>query len=224
MNNRICAAVMAAVALVAGCSSGAATTQSAPTTTTTISSVVPPTPAELDVRVKAAMAPPGAFDALGGKLAESTPANDSDAGVEHEVVAMQCRGSSELRVDSGTSVARTRIWAGGVSLFERVHATSELPASVLMTSLKQRADGCVLSFGADQAVANIPIAKPEGVDDLYTYCEANKDPEMVPWSCQAYLTRGNLIAFVVASGQSQASAAAQLTSAVPIFTAPFVKA
>ncbi|MEV6238468.1 hypothetical protein [Lentzea sp. NPDC051838] len=101
---------------------------------------------------------------------------------------------------------------------------SELPASVLMLPLRRGADNCVLSFGADQAVANLPIAKPEGVEDFYTYCKANQGPDMVPWSCQAYLTRGKMIALVVASGQSQAAAAAQLTSAVPIFAAPFVKA
>ncbi|HEX8870543.1 MAG TPA: hypothetical protein VF821_33060 [Lentzea sp.] len=214
---------MAAVALVAGCGTGESATQPAPATTTT-SSAAPRTPAELDVRVKAAMAPPGAFDSLGGKLAESTPANDGDPGVEHEVVTTVCGNKNPLRVEGGTSVARTRIWAGGVSLFERVHAMSEVSADLLVRQAQNEVNSCKPYREATEITANMPIAKPEGVEDFYAHCEANKDPGTVPWSCHAVMGRGKLIAHVVASGQSQQAAAAQLTSAVPIFAAPFVKA
>jgi hypothetical protein len=213
---------MAVLALTAGCGA-APVTPPAPSTTTT-SSVVPPSPAQLDARAKSAMAPPGAFDALGGKVAESTPANDSDPGAEREPVALLCRGNSTLFVDSGTSVARSRIWAGGASLFQRVHATSDLPATVLVRGVRNSGDGCALSFGADKVVGNVPIAKPEGVEDSYAYCEANKNPEMVPWSCQLVMARGTLITLVVASGQSQQAAVAQLASVVPTFAETFVKA
>lgn len=222
LNTRFCAAVMAVVALTTACTSE--TPAAAPPSTTTTTTPVPPSPTELDQRAKAAIAPPGAFDALGGRVAQSTPANDTDRGAEREIVTTICRADSPLRVDSGTSVARSRAWTGGVNLFQRVHATSELPASVLLTSVRRQADLCLPGSSADQVAPNLPLAKPDGVDDLYGYCVANIDPELIPWSCHAVLARGTLITVVVASARTQSAAAAQLNSVLPIFTEPFVKA
>ncbi|WP_330274638.1 hypothetical protein OG205_02785 [Lentzea sp. NBC_00516] len=219
MNMRICAAVAAAVALTTACGGEPV---AAPPATTTTTTVAPPTPAELDQRAKAAIAPPGAFDAMGGKLKESVPANDSGPGAEGEIVTVVCSGS-ELRADD-VSVSRTRIWAGQVSLFQRVHAMSERPAAGLLEAVRTRAGSCSRSRLADQMKVDIPIPAPQGVDGVYGVCEANRDPELVPWSCQAVMGRGTLISVVVASGQTQAAAEAQLSSVVPIFAETFVKA
>ncbi|MET9632443.1 hypothetical protein ABZX92_33795 [Lentzea sp. NPDC006480] len=181
-----------------------------------------PTPAELDQRAKAAIASPGAFDALGGKFKQSTPANDSDPGVENEMVTSVCE-DSPIRVD-GVSVARTRVWTGQLDLFQRVHAMSDRPAAALVESVRARVKLCIGSRPADQIKVTIPLTKPQGVDDFYAYCITNRDPNLVDWSCHAVMGRGTLITLVVAFGLTQAAAEAQLTSVVPIFAETFAKA
>jgi hypothetical protein len=220
LNKRICAAVIAVAALTTACSGEPAAAP--PATTTTTTTTAPPTPAELDQRAKAAIAPPGAFDALGGKFKQSTPANDSDPGAEGEVVASVCNNST-VRVD-GVSVARTRVWTGQVDLFQRVHAMSDRPAATLVESVQARAKLCIGSRPADQIKLSIPLTKPQGVDDFYAYCIKNQDPNLVDWSCHAVMGRGTLITLVVAFGLTQAAAEAQLTSVVPIFAETFAKA
>jgi hypothetical protein len=182
----------------------------------------PPTTAELDVRAKAAIAPPGAFDALGGVFKESTPANDSEPGEEGQVVSTVCK-SNPIFVD-GVSVARTRIWTGRLDLFQRVHAAVDRPAATLVESVRARVKLCSGGRAADQVKLSLPLAKPQGVDEFYAHCEANKDPGVVPWSCHAVMGRGTLITVVVASGLTQAAAEAQLTSVTPIFAETFAKA
>jgi hypothetical protein len=210
---------MAVAALTTACGSEPA---AAPVATTTTTTTAPPTPAELDQRAKAAIAPPGAFDALGGKFKQSTPANDSDPGAEGEVVASVCNNSSIL-VD-GVSVARTRVWTGQVDLFQRVHAMSDRPAATLVESVQARAKLCGGSRPADQIKLTIPLTKPQGVDAFYAYCMTNQDPNLVDWSCHAVMGRGTLITVVVAFGLTQAAAEAQLTSVVPTFAETFAKA
>lgn len=217
MNKRICAAVMAVAALTTAC--GGEPGAAPPTTTTT---TVPPTPAELDQRAKAAIAPPGAFDALGGKFKQSTPANDSDLGAEGEIVTSVCNGTP-IRVD-GASVARTRVWAGQLDLFQRVHAMSDRPAATLVEVVRDRVTSCAQYRPADQTKVTIPLTKPQGVDDFYAYCETNRDPDLVDWSCHAVMGRGTLITLVVAFGLTHAAAEAQLTSVVPTFAETFAKA
>lgn len=219
MNKRICAAITVIAALTAACGGEPA---AAPPVTTTTTTTVPPTPAELDQRAKAAIAPPGAFDALGGKFKQSTPANDSDPGAEGEMVASVC-GDTPIHVD-GVSVARTRVWAGQLDLFQRVHAMSDRPAATLVESVRARAKLCIGSRPADQIKVTIPLTKPQGVDDFYAYCITNKDPGLVDWSCHAVMGRGTLITLVVAFGLTHAAAEAQLTSVVPIFAETFAKA
>lgn len=194
----------------------------APPATTTTTTTVPPTPAELDQRAKAAIASPGAFDALGGKFKQSTPANDSDPGAEGEMVASVCNGTP-IRVD-GVSVARTRVWTGQLDLFQRVHATSDRPAATLVNVVQDRVTSCAQYRPADQIKVTIPLTKPQGVDDFYAYCITNRDPNLVDWSCQAVMGRGTLITLVVAFGRTQAAAEAQLTSVAPIFAETFAKA
>jgi hypothetical protein len=194
----------------------------APTATTTTTTTVPPTPAELDQRAKAAIAPPGAFDALGGEFKQSKPANDSDPGAEGEMVTSVCN-DTPVRVD-GMSVARTRVWAGQLDLFQRVHAMSDRPATTLVELVRARVKLCAESRPTDQIKATIPLTKPQGIDDFYAYCETNQDPDLVDWSCHAVMGRGTLITLVVAFGLTQSAAEAQLTSAVPIFAETFAKA
>ncbi|RDI26485.1 hypothetical protein DFR72_107126 [Lentzea flaviverrucosa] len=213
---RICAAIAAVVALTTACGGEPV---AAPPATTTTTTVVPPAPAELDQRAKAAIAPPGAFDALGGQVKQSTPATDDEPGADGEVVTTLCE-TSEMSVD-GTSVARARVWTGRVNLFQRVHAMSDRTAAALVGAVQTRLAGCAKNRGAAETKA---VAKPEGVDDFYAHCEANPDPELVPWSCHALMGRGTLITVVVASGQTKAAAEAQLTSVAPIFAQSFVKA
>jgi hypothetical protein len=213
---RICAAVAVVVALTTACGGEPV---AAPPATTTTTTAVAPTPAELDQRAKAAIAPPGAFDALGGQFRQSTPAGDNEPGADGEIVTTLC-GTSEMRVD-GTSVARTRVWTGRVNLFQRVHAMSDRTAATLVTAVERRLSSCAKNRSAEQTGA---VTKPEGVDDFYAHCEANPDPELVPWSCHAMMGRGTLITVVVASGQTKAAAETQLTSVVPIFAESFVKA
>jgi hypothetical protein len=83
---------------------------------------------------------------------------------------------------------------------------------------------CAQYRPADQLKADLPLAKPGGVDDMYAHCEANLDPDLVPWSCHAVLGRGTLVTLVVAFGHSQLAAEAQLTSVLPIFAESFAKA
>ncbi|SDG84866.1 hypothetical protein SAMN05216553_11279 [Lentzea fradiae] len=215
MNARICAAVAVVAVLTTACGGEPVAAPPAATTTTT---TVPSTPAELDQRAKAAIAPPGAFDALGGQLSQSTPASDNEPGADGEIVTTLC-GSSEMRVD-GTSVARTRVWTGQVSLFQRVHAMSDRTAATLVGAVQTRLNSCAKDR-VEQAKA---VAKPDGVDDFFAHCEANRDPELVPWSCHAMMGRGTLITVVVASGQTKVAAEAQLSSVLPIFAESFVKA
>ncbi|MGW6442928.1 hypothetical protein [Lentzea sp. NPDC055074] len=207
---------MAVVALTAGCAGEPA---AAPPTTTTTTTTAPPTPAALNERAKAAIAPPEAFAAVGGQVRTSVPATDAEIGADGEIVTTLC-GTSEMRVD-GTSVARTRVWSGRVSLFQRVHAMSDRTASALMGAVQTRLTGCAKDRAAEETKA---VTKPEGVEDFFAHCETNKDPELVPWSCHALMGRGTLITDVVASGQTKAAAEAQLTSVLPIFAQTFAKA
>ncbi|MDX8029012.1 hypothetical protein SK803_02265 [Lentzea sp. BCCO 10_0856] len=209
---RIRAAVMAAVALIAGCATAAPVTPTAPPATT--SSVVPPTPAELDQRAKVALAPPGAFDALGGKADDTAALDDLPVVVEGQAIGEVC--GTLPRVDKGTSAARSRSWSGGVNLFERVHVTSELPASALVSTVRQQARACASD-------AEVALTRPEGVDESFAYCEPN-DPGAIPWSCQVALARGNVFALVAVNGQTEEAASAQLTSVLPIFAESLVKA
>lgn len=220
MNKRICAVVVVVAALSTACGSEPAAAP--PATTTTTTTTVPSTPAELDQRVKAAIAPPGAFDALGGKFKQSTPANDNDPGAEGELVTSVCN-NSRIFVD-GVSVARTRVWAGQLDLFQRVHAMSDRPAATLLESVRARVKLCAGPGPSDQIKTTIPLTKPQGVDDFYAYCEMNRDPNLVDWSCHAVMGRGTLITLVVAFGLTQAAAEAQLTSVAPIFAETFAKA
>jgi hypothetical protein len=220
LNKRICAAVMVVAALTTAC--GGEPASAPPATTTTTTTTVPPTPAELDQRAKAAIAPPGAFDALGGKFKQSTPATDSDPGAEGEMVTSVCN-NDPIRVD-GVSVARTRVWAGQLDLFQRVHAMSDRPAATLVEVVRTRVKSCAGYRPADQTKVTLPLTKPQGVDDFYAYCETNQDPDLVDWSCHAVMGRGTLITLVVAFGLTQAAAEAQLTSVAPIFAETFAKA
>ncbi|MFI6096100.1 hypothetical protein ACIA8G_11130 [Lentzea sp. NPDC051213] len=221
MNIRIFAVAVAV--LTASCT-GAQPAAAPPPTT---SSTAPPSPADLDLRAKKALAPAGAFDALGGRVERNYPGDDSEPGYEQEIVRTAC-GSHDLRVDSGTSVSRSRAWAGGVDLFERVHAMSDLPAAVLLTTVQRWSRLCTsYSPGGVSplrtVVPDVSLVRPEGVDESYAYCEANNDPALVPWSCHAVLARGTLLATVTASGRSQDAALAQLTSVVPIFAESLAK-
>ncbi|ANZ34836.1 hypothetical protein BBK82_00830 [Lentzea guizhouensis] len=212
--------MLAIAALTTAC--GGEPVAAPPSTTTTTTTTAPPTTAELDARAKAAIAPPGAFDALGGVVAESVPANDSDPGEEGQAVAIVC-GSGPILVD-GMSVARTRIWTGRLSLFQRVHAAADRPAATLVESVRARAKLCSGSNADRQAGLSLPLAKPQGADEFYAFCMANLDPDLVPWSCQAVMGRGTLITVVVASGSTRAAAEAQLTAVTPVFAETFAKA
>lgn len=215
---RICAAVVAVAALTSAC---AATEPAPPSPTTTTSSKAPPSVAELDRRAKAALPPPGAFDALGGKVDEASAAlDDIPIALEGQAIGEVC--GTLLRVDKGTSAARTRSWGGEVNLFERVHATSELPASAVLSTVRQQIRGCVPNRPAGTVVLDVPLAKPEGVEESYAYCEAN-DPGALPWSCGAALARGNMFALVVVNGQTREAASAQLNDVTPIFAKSLVK-
>ncbi|MET9231624.1 hypothetical protein [Lentzea sp. NPDC003310] len=217
MNTRICAAVLTVVVLTAGCTG---TPDAAPpSATTTTTTTAPPTPAELNERAKAAIAPADAFAALGGQVKGSAPTTDGEIGADREIVALLC-GTEEMLVD-GTSVARSRVWTGGVSLFQRVHAMSDRTAAALVGAVRTRLSRCAKSRGAEEATS---VAKPQGVDDFFAHCETNPDAGFVPWSCSALIGRGTLISVVTASGQSKESAQAQLTSVLPIFAQTFAKA
>ena len=218
MNKRLCAAVVAVVALTAGCA-GEPAAAPPPSTTTTTTTTPPPAPAELNERAKAAIAPPGAFASIGGEVQDSMPASDTEIGGDGEIVITVCGGSG-LRVD-GTSVARTRTWAGRVNLFQRVHAMSERTAATLVASMPRSISGCAAARGAAQLTT---LAKPAGVDDFFAHCEANVEPGLVPWSCLVLMGRGTLITLVVASDRTRAAAEAQLTAVLPIFAEPFAKA
>jgi hypothetical protein len=220
---RICAVVLTVVALTAACTTacttGAPAPQPSPTTT---SSPAPPSLAELDQRARTALAPPGAFDALQGHVEKSFPANDGDPGAEREVVTALC--GRELLVDSGTSVARSRVWEGGVRVFERVHAMSDLPAAVLMRTVRAGSRNCVLYSPAGTVFADEPVANPQGVDESYAHCEMHDEPGVTPWACHAVLARGTLIATVVSFGNTREAASAQLSATVPIFAESLAKA
>lgn len=198
--------------VVAGCST--------PPTPT----VVPPSLAELDQRAKAALAPREAFDALGGRFERDTPAADSDQGEEGETVANVCNSTKPLFVDRGTSIARSRGWVGGVPLYERVHAMSVLDGEVLVGEVRRQADRCTQQLPLGFLLANLPIVKPEGVADLYAYCQKSYEPDSPWWSCHAFLARDQLLAEVVVSSDHQDLAVSQLTSVVPIAAGPLVKA
>ena len=215
MDTRISAVVMA-VALTAACSAAPVTPPAPSTTSSTVS--VP----DLDRRAKAAMAPPDALAAFGGRMEKDFPANADDPGTEGEVVTATC--GRELRVDSGKSVARSRVWEGGVSVFERVHAMSDLSAAVLLLPVRRGARDCVLGSPAGTVFADEPIATPPGVDESFAHCESHDEPGVTPWSCHAVLGRGTLIATIVSFGETRESASAQLATVVPILAAPFAQA
>ncbi|MGJ3587540.1 hypothetical protein ACR9EG_13050, partial [Lactococcus lactis] len=72
-------------------------------------------------------------------------------------------------------------------------------------------------------VPDVPLAKPAGVDEAYSYCEKT-DFVILPVRCTAVLARGNLLATITAMGADQDAVMEQLRSALPIFVEPFVKA
>ncbi|KJK52044.1 hypothetical protein UK23_04730 [Lentzea aerocolonigenes] len=202
---------MAVVALTSACTSTSPITVPAPATTTT--SLSPRSSLEaLDERAKAAIPSHMAFETLG-----AGPVNASGLGpeapVEGDGIGEVC--GALLRVGRGTSVARTRTWSGGVNLFERVHVTSELPAKALVSMVREKAQACAPG-------AEVAVARPDGVEELFAYCGAN-DPGAVPWSCKAAFSRGNAFAFVVVNAESAESASLQLSAALPIFAEPLVK-
>lgn len=101
---------------------------------------------------------------------------------------------------------------------------SDRPAATLVESVQARVKLCAGSRAADQMKVSIPLTKPQGVDDFYAYCERNRDPDLVDWSCRAVMGGGTLITLMVAFGRTQAAAETQLTSAAPIFAETFAKA
>ncbi|SDI92114.1 hypothetical protein SAMN04488074_10141 [Lentzea albidocapillata subsp. violacea] len=214
---------VALAGLLAACTGGGPVASPA-----TTSSTAPPSPAELDERVKKALAPPGAFDVFGGRVALTSPANDSDPGHEQSNVSAAC-GGSPLRVDSGISVSRSRAWTGGVNLAESVHAMSDLPGSVLLTTVQRRSRLCTTYYPygrtAHTVVPDVPHVKPHGIDESYVFCERVDHPEMPLWQCYAYLARGTLLAVILEVGnRTKEAALLRLTSAVPIFAESLVKA
>ncbi|MFD4669006.1 hypothetical protein ACFWNN_04675 [Lentzea sp. NPDC058450] len=217
MNTRICAAVVAFVALTAGCTAepAAAPQTSTPSTTTTAA----PTPAELNERAKAAIAPPDAFAARGGQVKTNTPATDAEIGDPSQAVALYC-GGSQIHAD-GVSVARSRLWTGRTTVFQQVHAMADRPAAVLVKRLETGLAACASTRSVEQLTT---IAKPEGVDDFYAYCEATLDQTVAPFACYAYLGRGTLISEVIMFGQTKAEAGAELASVLPAFVPSFAKA
>ncbi|MGI5507269.1 hypothetical protein [Lentzea sp. CA-135723] len=216
MNTRICAAVVAVVALTAGCAGEPAAAPPAATTTTTTAA---PTPAELNERAKAAIAPPDAFAAVGGQVKTNTPATDAEIGAEGQAVAMIC-GGREIHAD-GASVARSRLWTGRTTVFQQVHAMADRPAAVLVKGVETGLAACAGTRSVEQLTT---LAKPEGVDDFYAYCEATLDQTVAPFACYAYLGRGTLISEVIMFGRTKAEAGAELASVLPAFVPSFTKA
>lgn len=204
---RICVAV--AVALASACTG----TDPSPTTVVPTVSV-----AELDGRAKVALAPPGAFDAVGGRVQLNDPASDSDPGHEGDDAGDVC--GKPLLVASGVSVWRRRLWTGEVSLTQTVHVTSSVPATSLLSTARQWARDC----SAGTVDPDVTLARPQGVDEAFAYCEMHHDFQVLPWSCHAVFARGNLFVNVVAFGAGRDTAAAQLDAVVPTFAEFLVKA
>jgi hypothetical protein len=200
LNTRICAAVLALAALTAGCAGEPAAAPAPSTTTTT--TTAPPTTAELNERAKAAIAAPDAFAAADG-----------------QVVSVIC-GGRKIMVD-GTSVTRSRLWTGKTTVFQEVHAMADRTAATLVKTVETGLTACTTARSVEQLTA---LAKPEGVDDFYAYCEATLDPTVSPFACYALMGRGTLISQVIMFGQSKEAAGAELASVLPIFVPSFVKA
>lgn len=211
MNTRICAAVVAVVALTAGCAGEPAAAPPPSTTTTTTTAA--PTPAELNERAKAAIAPADAV--AGGEMKTNEPATEGEIGADGQAVTMIC-GSREIFVD-GTSVSRTRVWSGA---FQRVHAMADRTAITLIKSVETGLVSCTTAHSVEQ----FPLPKPDGVDDFYAYCEATLKPDLLPFSCHALMGRGTLISEVVTFGSTKAVAGVGLTAVVPAFARSFAKA
>lgn len=214
---RICAAVLAVVALTAGCS-GEPVAAPAPSTTTT-TTTAPPTPEQLNARAKAAMASPEAFTATGGKVKTNVPATDAEVGADGQVVSVIC-GGRKIMVD-GTSVTRSRLWTGKTTVFQEVHAMADRTAATLVKTVETGLTACTTARSVEQLTT---LAKPEGVDDFYAYCEATLDPTVSPFACYALLGRGTLISQVIMFGQTKEAAGAELASVLPTFVPSFAKA
>ncbi|WP_434443027.1 hypothetical protein [Lentzea sp. E54] len=208
---------MALVGLVAGCA-GEPAAAPPPSTTIPMTTALP-TPAELNERAKAAIAPPDAFAAVGGQVKTNVPATDGEIGADGQVVAMIC-GGREIHVD-GTSVARSRLWTGRTTVFQQVHAMADRMAAVLVQGVETGLASCTHTRSVEQLTA---LAKPEGVDDFYAYCEATLDPDVSPYACYAFMGRGTLISEVIMFGQTKEAAGAELASVLPVFVPSFVKA
>ncbi|MFS8097667.1 hypothetical protein LFM09_11060 [Lentzea alba] len=213
---RFCAAVAAVAALTSACTNAAPVPAPAPVPPPTTTTSAAPTLAELDARAKAALPAPAAFDALGGKYDDATAAlDDLPMPLEGQAIGEVC--GALLRVDKGTSAARSRSWSGGVYLLERVHVTSEQPAKALVPVVRQQAGVC--APGGEFAVTT-----PEGVEESFAYCEPNDGAGALPWTCQVALARGNVFALVSISGQSKKALSGQLSFVLPIVAEPFLKA
>lgn len=214
---RGCAAVVAVTALTS-CASPAPVTPVPPPATT--SSKPAPSLAEVDQRAKAALAPPGAFDARGGKVDDAAAALDLPFPLEGQAVGEVC-GALPRITGKGTSAARSRSWGGTLSLFERVHVTSELPASAVVSTVRQHVRDCGRPAGT--VVPDVALTKPDGLDEAYAFCEAN-EPGAIPWTCQVALARGNVFAFVTVNEQSKEAGAKLLAELVPVFARAVVEA
>jgi hypothetical protein len=206
---RICAAVVA-VAVAALTSACGGAEQVVVRSTGTSSG---PLAAVLDQRAKVALALPESFSSLASAVDEgSTDPGTLPMAVRGQAIGEVC--GAPLWVHRGTSAAHTRTWSGAITLFERVHVTSELPARELLSKVRQRVRECGRPAG--EVVPDVPFAHRVAVEESYAYCEAAGTGKN-GWTCRAALAQHDVFAFVVVSGVTGETARTNLAKAVPIF-------
>lgn len=210
--------------LLTGCSAQEAAPPPASTPSSTPTSSVPDQWNALARRAESAYAAKEVF-APGAAWEEDRPA--APGSYEHGTpeVSEVCGG---VEVGSGFKVTRRREWIGEtMAVVQTVHALSEQKAADLVEQIRSKSHTCTTYTAVEgkpqRAVTpDVAVSRPDGLDDLYGYCETAPDFLEGLHTCTVYLARGDLL--VAASGnaaydspnEALASALIQLKNITPV--------
>ena len=163
--------------------------------------------------------PPESFGDIGTKFQWDRPLLTAEVGNTDGKLSDVCLG---VRVDSGISTSRRRLWNGAVVVDQHVYGLIGVTGVHLLDAVRAKARSCQTYVGEINKpvrVVKADAALPDlqGLDGSYAYCHSIPDLAERHWACEAFLVRGDLILAVsVGDGDGgEISALAHLAVVVP---------
>ena len=147
----------------------------------------------IDAKVKAALMPPETFDDLGGRFESDKPKLTSEPAATTSDLSRVCQG---VKVDSGVTTSRTRVWTGPVIVNQIVFGLVGADARQVLGAVRDKARSCrtwVDGAGKPEREVRADVELPElqGVEGSYAFCSSFT--EISVWGCEVFLVRGDLV-------------------------------